>query len=149
MGLAKTIFVCACIFGLAQPIWSQTGNEVTTSAPTTGTLIFNFTITIKSNNVGSIMCTGNAKPVGFLGDLGISESGSVKATVIGSTAKCTVNVAYSWPLTSPPDSVALSYVLNYVINVEGGESRSSSQSLTNIPVPANSSTTQVAITTTI
>jgi hypothetical protein len=94
------------------------------------------------------VCIGNANPVGVLGgDLGISESGSVRATIIGSTAKCTVNVAYSWPLTSPPDRVALSYVLNYA--VEGGENRSSSRILTSIPVPVNGSTVHVPITATI
>ncbi len=144
MRIAKSILVCVCLLGLAQPVWSQKGNEAAKPtpgilgyldpktgafrplvqnpvedeevepalAPTTGTFVFNFTITIASKNLGgdTILCSANADTFETTG-LSAEESASVKATVTGSTAKCTVTIPYSWPLKSASsDTVSLSYL---------------------------------------
>jgi hypothetical protein len=184
MGNLKTILVCACIVGFAQPIWSQKGNEAAKPSilgyldpktgafrpviqnsvqsedaeiaaaltPTTGTLVFSFTITIKSANLvtPTILCTATASPIGDTSGISISESGTVKATITGSTAKCTVNMAYSWPLANPTtDNVFLNYDINAEQGTATSESRLSTQSLPTIKVPVSGTTTTKTITATI
>jgi hypothetical protein len=73
--------------------------------------VFNFTITIKSTNLGSdtIVCQADASVVDTVSFVTLTESASVKATVSEATAKCTVTIPYSWALKSPStDSVSLS-----------------------------------------
>jgi hypothetical protein len=74
----------------------------------------------------------------------IIETSTAKATVSGSTAKCTVNIPYSWPLASPStDTIGLSYG----IGVTG--TRITSKTLPRIKVPANGAITTEAISATI
>jgi hypothetical protein len=176
----KFIFVCVCFAGLTQPVWSQRANEaakpgilghldprtgtftplvqrpveddeaVESVTPTTGKLVFNFTITIKSTNLAgdTIFCSAGAFVFESSSGFDASESGSVKATVSGSTAKCTVTIPYSWPLkAASSDTITLSYA----VEASGASlaSRVSSQSLPSIKVPANGTTTTETIASTI
>jgi hypothetical protein len=77
-----------------------------------------------------------------------TESGSVKATISGSTAKCTVTIPYSWPLKSASsDMISMSYA----VEASGTSlaTRTSSQSLPSIKVPPNGTTTTETIASTI
>jgi hypothetical protein len=120
-------------------------------APTTGTLVFNFTITIKSKNLGgdTIFCAADASVFESSTTLfDAIESGSVKATISGSTAKCTVTIPYSWPLKSASsDMISMSYS----VEATGTSlaTRLSSQSLPSIKVPPNGTTTTETIASTI
>jgi hypothetical protein len=123
-------------------------------APTTGTFVFNFTITIASKNLGgdTVLCSADATTFDTTG-LSATESASVKATVSGSAAKCTVTIPYSWPLKTPAsDSVTLSYsveAVNTSTTTGGQPTRSSFQSLPTIKVPASGATTTETIASTI
>jgi hypothetical protein len=187
MRIAKSILVCVCLLGLAQPVWSQKANETAKPgilgyldpktgafrplvqhpvedeevepalAPTTGTFTFNFTVTIKSTNLASdtIVCSASASTTDISGEVigvSVSESASVKATVTGSTAQCTVTIPYSWPLKfASTDTV----MLNYSVDATGGSTtfgqptRYSFQTLPTIPVPKTGATTTETIASTI
>ena len=129
----------------------------TALAPTNaGKFVFNFTITISSTDLGSdtISCLATASLTDNLplSPIFIDETASVKATVSGSTASCTVNIPYSWTLkTGTTDTVLLSYVVSAVgPSASGGlPTRTSSQGIANIKVPANGSTTTETIASTI
>jgi hypothetical protein len=189
MRIAKSILVCVCLLGLAQPVWSQKPNETAKPTPgilgyldpktgafrpviqspaedeevepavaTTGTFVFNFTITIASKNLAgdTIVCNVGASTFETSSTGAIfnaDESASVKATVTGSTAKCTVTIPYSWPLkTASADSVTLNYFVDAVSTstTTGGQpTRLSSQSLPTIKVPKTGATTTTAIASTI
>ena len=128
--------------------------EALAPTPTTGKFVFNFTITIKSTNLGSdtIECVANAAVFESASFLSINESASVKATVTGSTASCTVTIPYSWPLTSASTDMVM---LNYEVLAAGGAStggqptRNSGQSLPSIKVPLTGATTTQTIASTI
>jgi hypothetical protein len=176
----KFIIVCACFMGLTLPLWSQQAKEAVkpgilghldprTGAftplvqrpledeealepltPTTGTLVFNFTISIKSKNLGgdTILCFADASVFETSSLFDAIESASVKATVSGSTAKCTVTIPYSWPLKSASsDTISMSYS----VEASGTSlaTRTSSQSLPSIKVPPNGTTTTETIASTI
>ena len=123
-------------------------------AATTGKFVFKFTIAIASKNLGSdtIVCNASASPFGDTSGLSISESASVKATVIGSTATCTVTIPYSWPLKSASTDTVF---LDYDVEATGGTTtlgqptRLSSQSLSSIKVPLSGATTTETIASTI
>jgi hypothetical protein len=184
MRIAKSILVCVCLLGLVQPVWSQKANEPAKPgilgyldpntgafrplvqnpvedeevepalAPTTGTFVFNFTITIASKNLGvdTIVCTASASTFEATGLFSATETASVKATVTGSTGKCTVTIPYSWPLkTAASDTVTLNYTVNAVPPAaSAGEiARGSFQSLPTIKVPATGATTTETISSTI
>jgi hypothetical protein len=190
MRIAKSILVCVCLLGLAQPVWSQKPNETAKPtpgilgyldpktgafrplvqnpvedeevepalAPTTGTLVFNFTITIASKNLAgdTIICSAYASTSEFSSaGVGVSanETASVKATVTGSTAKCSVTIPYSWPLkTASTDTVSLNYIVEAVntsTTAAGELARSSSQNLPTIKVPKTGATTTETIASTI
>jgi hypothetical protein len=182
----KVVLMCVCLVGLAHPVWSQKANdaakpdgilgyldpktgafrplvqrpveeeEAPALAPTTGTLVFNFTISIKSTNLGSdtIACTANASTNELANGFLASESASVKATVRGSTATCKVTIPYSWPLKTPAiDTVSLDYTVGAVgagtATVLGLPNRDSLQSLPSIKVPLTGATTTETINSTI
>jgi hypothetical protein len=185
MRIAKSILVCVCLLGLAQPVWSQkapeaakpttgilgyldpkTGafrpviqnpaedEEVEPALATTGKFVFNFTISIKSTTLGSdtIACTASAITSEFSANFTATEEASVKATVTGSTAKCTVTIPYSWNLKTPSaDNVTLSYSVEALAASTSAATlnRLSSQNLPTIKVPATGATTTTAIASTI
>jgi hypothetical protein len=144
--------------GAFRPVAQSPDEEFDTTelAPTnTGKFVFKFTITISSTNLGSdtISCTALASLIDNpISSIFISETASVKATVSGSTASCTVNIPYSWTLkTGSTDTVSLSYVVSAVgPSASGGlPTRTSSQGIANIKVPANGSTTTETVASTI
>jgi hypothetical protein len=74
----------------------------------------------------------------------ISESASAVGTHEGATATCSVAIPYSWPLVNrSTDTVALGFSVNVSSNstTPGVTSRSNSQSLGSITIPANRTTT--------
>jgi hypothetical protein len=177
------ILVCVCFVGVTQAAWSQRANEAAkpgipgyldpktgafrpmmqapaeeadaalVPANTTGKFVFNFTITIRSTNLGSdtIVCVVDASVFESTG-LRVTESASVKATVSGTSATCTVTIPYSWPLTSAStDTVMLDYAVEAVgpSTTFGQPTRLSSQSLPSIKVPLSGATTTKPIASTI
>jgi hypothetical protein len=180
MKIWSFIFVCACFMGLTQPVWSQAANQAVkpgilghldpkTGAftplvqraadeedslepvtPTTGKLVFNFTISIKSTNLSgaTILCAADAFVFETSSSLEVTESASVKATVTGSTAKCTVTIPYSWPLTTASsDTISLSYAIE--ASTTGLATRTGTRTLPTIKVPPNGTTTTETISATI
>ena len=171
----------ACLLGLNISVWSQsipavngirgyldprTGifhsmphpdlqdADVPPPAATTGKFVFTFTITVSSTlaSTAKILCEASASLEDTASLNFISETASVIATRSGSTATCTVNIPYSWNLSSAStDKVSLAY------QIIGGvpsttvplATRTSGQSLKTISVPANGATTNEAITATI
>lgn len=134
-------------------------------APTTGTITFKFTFTVKAavpkNSV--ILCKGTA---------GINESSSGFATdenatgiaklVSGTTYSCTATINYSWPLTSATtDTIFLQAdaSINYVLQATAtnGASvlaslvteRSAHPNVAAISVPPNGATTTENISITL
>ncbi len=115
--------------------------------PQTGTIVVNFTITIKSAipATSPISCgvEANITEVSVSGVNLILESAAVAATRTGNTAKCTVTIPYSW-MVSNTATARLS--LNYNLSLSkagttGLLSRSSIGSIASIPIPANGATT--------
>ena len=152
--------------GVFAPLQSEVQvPEATAVAPTTGTVTFKFTFTVKAavpkNSV--ILCKGTA---------GINESSSGFATdenatgiaklVSGTTYSCTATINYSWPLTSPStDTIfiqadaSISYVLQ--ATATNGTSilaslvteRSAHPNVATISVPPNGATTTENISITL
>jgi hypothetical protein len=131
-------------------------------APTTGELVFNFTITVKSTvpKNAVIVCQGFA----FVNESGFSaqENGFSLATGTGATRTCSVKIFYSWLLTSPStDSVSLSYKTGIDDGIQvtatngtatlvvAAETRGSNQNIAPIKVPANGATTTETISVTL
>lgn len=173
--------VVACFLGLNINLWSQsvpavngirgyldprTGifhsmphpdvqeADVPPPAATGGKFVFNFTITVSSTlaSTAKILCEASASLEDVASLNFITETASVTATRSGSTATCTVNIPYSWNLSSAStDKVSLSY------QIIGGvptatiplATRTSGQSLKQIAVPANGAITTETITATI
>jgi len=180
MKIARIIFVCVCLVGFTQLAWSQkpaspqhgilgyldpvTGTfkplvqnpapseeaEMEAPGPTTGKFVFSFTITISSTNLSGDTISCQAEASAFDVTRSLDESASVKATVSGSTATCTVTIPYSWTLTTPTtDMVSLSYTI-YATSSTGQPTRTSSQTpLATIKVPTSGATTTETIKATI
>jgi hypothetical protein len=147
--------------GIFEPLRSLSDTEPAT-APTTGTLTFTFTINVKSaipkNAV--IGCEGDA----IVSDpsLQVTERATGVANLTsGTTYTCTAVIHYSWLLsTASSDKITLSYnsSINYGYEVTASNgtgtvvtpiiSRTSTQDITAISVPANgaSTTEDVSIT---
>jgi hypothetical protein len=119
-------------------------DSVAAANPQTGTIIVNFTVTIRSTipaaspiscNVSAIVTDISSAGVNL-----ITESATVNGTRTGNTARCTVTIPYSWMVLN---LATAQMSLNY--SLSGGKApaliRSSSGSIANIPVPANASTT--------
>jgi len=149
--------------GLFEPLRTTSqesdGAQVT---PTTGTLVFNFTITLKTSlpSHGLLLCSaaGAVIETGFSAD----ESGFGFAHFVsGNTYSCSVSMPYSWLLsTRTTDKIILSYhvetIEGVVLTATNGTStvvatttaRSSSQTIPSIAVPVTgtTTTTDVAVT---
>jgi len=124
------------------------------TAPTTGKFVFSFTITIASTNLGSdaIACDANVTALDTSGHT-FTETASVAATKSGTTATCTVTIPYSWILSTPTtDMVSLGFMIsaaNTAAASGGQPTRTTTQTLGSIKVPANGSTTTETLKVTI
>ena len=122
--------------------------------PQTGTIIVNFTVTIKSAIPATSLI--NCGVTAIVTDIDIptasvnliTETAIVVATRTGNTAKCTVTIPYSWTVfNSATARVSLTYSLSggKATATTGLLTRASSGGIANIPVPANGSTTTQAV----
>jgi hypothetical protein len=121
------------------------------AAPSTGKLVFNFTINVVSTFSSSevITCSASASVFEVATTLTIEEDATVVATRSGSKATCTVTIPYSWALASASqDMVGLEYTIT-ASSTTTVTSRLSLHSLPSIGVPANASTTTQSISATI
>jgi hypothetical protein len=123
--------------------------SVAAASAMTGTVVVNFTITIKSAipTTTPIVCDvlATITEVSAAGLNLISDDSSVAATRTGNTAKCTVTIPYSWAVSNPTTAkVSLLYNLTAVkttAGVTGLLNRSSTGALGTLPIPANGTTT--------
>jgi hypothetical protein len=151
----KLFLAIACAAGLFTSSFGQHAETIQSATPTTGTFIFTFTITLGETIPSSdkIGCTANANFIEKASENQIAESAGQLATRSGSTAICTVTMPYSWNLATPgSDKVNLSYDIEAPVETGGNavlRLRSSRQTIGIIAVPANGSTTNETITTTI
>jgi hypothetical protein len=134
---------------IPQALTDSTQISAATAAPTTGKFVFDFTITVDSalaSSVG-IECGAQAETVDETSERDIVEEAAVAATRSGSTAKCTVTIPYSWPLESASsDSVTLEYFISAPTAAPSLPSRTSTQTIGVIKVPATGATTTETIT---
>jgi len=102
----------------------------------------------------TITCRANASILDTPVTVGIltitQESGAVTATRSGSKATCTIPITYSWTLVNgPTDQMSLSYGISFGPGVAAPSpllSRNSGQGLGNFAIPANGTTTNLAVT---
>lgn len=116
--------------------------------PTTGKLVFNFTISVQSAipTTDTIVCEASAEVLEVTTQHAVEEAASVAATRSGTTAKCTVTIPYSWVLTTPKtDTVTLTYTLFAPTAAPLLPSRTSTQTVAVIPVPLTGATTTEAV----
>lgn len=112
--------------------------------PTTGKLVFNFTISVQSAipATDTIVCEASAEVLEVTTQHTVVEAASVAATRSGTTAKCTVTIPYSWVLTTPKtDMVTLTYALSAPTAAPLLPSRTSTQTVAAIAVPLTGATT--------
>lgn len=179
MRISKIMFVCICLVGLIQPAWSQNANKTSHGIPgyldpqtgaftpvvqsavegqnianiaaSAGKFVATFTITIGSPipTTDVILCTFTADV--FEAGHAFDESATVTATRHGSTATCTVTMAYSWPLSTPTsDLVNLGYSITAGASTSSvALSRVSTHTIGTIKVPGIGSTTDETILATI
>jgi len=150
--------------GLFEPLRPATQDlEAPAVAPTTGTLVFNFTITLKTalpkNGMLTCGAAGAVIETGYSAD----ETGFGFAKVVsGNTYSCSVSMPYSWFLNSPgTDKIILSYKATVVegiqvtatngtaVTVVASSGRGSSQTIASIAVPANGAITTKVVTVTL
>jgi hypothetical protein len=130
--------------------------------PTTGDLVFNLSLTVKSAvpKNGVVGCETHASvsdPSGFSS----SETAYSLARGSGASWSCKVSMPYSWALSSPNnDAISLSYdafiadgvqitATNGISStVQFAPTRKSAQSIASIKVPANGATTTEAVSMT-
>jgi hypothetical protein len=120
------------------------------ATPTTGTFVFNVTITVSSTAPkGPIECEVFGGVDDAAGDF--TNEVTTVATVSGTTAKCTVSIPYEWDLDTPStDKVALDLtVFTDSSSTKGSYEESMSVPVYTGKVPANGATTTETITTTI
>jgi len=151
----------ATILGLVTSVWPQS-EYAPAVAPTTGTLVFNFTVTLKSalpkNSV--LVCNAGAT-VSEVGP-SISQRATGFGTISGTTGTCKVTLPYSWALaTASTDKISLSYSAEvdylYQATASNGTLAAAqlvamdrvSESLALISVPLNGATTTEAISATL
>jgi hypothetical protein len=150
--------------GLFEPLRSATQDLAEPAVtPTTGTLIYKFTITLKSPlpKNALVLCSagGDIVETGFSAD----EQGLGIATLeSGDTYTCSVSMPYSWQLkTASTDKIILSYKAQTyealqvtaangtgtIVTSTAG--RVSSQTIAEIPVPASGATTTETVSVTL
>jgi len=120
--------------------------------PTTGTFVFNVTITVSS--VLPTTALINCAVSGGVSDLKtgfFSNYVNVPAKRTGNTATCTLSVPYEWSLATPTtDTVSMDISVSTATSSTAGsyEEYFTAPALT-LKVPANGATTTTAISTTI
>lgn len=123
----------------------------------TGTIVTNFTITVKSAIASTVPITcnvaANVTDIGAGGSNVVFEEAAVVATRGTGTAKCTVTIPYSWNLFNrSTDRVQLTYqISSYNPSTAAGTlaTRTTSQYIANIAVPATGATTTETVTATM
>ena len=130
-------------------------------APTTGTFVVNFAITIQSsfpaNTTITCSVTANADNVSTnpVGSSVFIEQASTTAAISGASASCSVTIPYSWTLATPAsDHVGLGYTITASTPAAAPivaltTLRYSSQEIATIPVPASGTTTTQSVAATI
>jgi hypothetical protein len=150
--------------GAFEPLHPSPDAELPPVTPTTGTLVFKFTLTVdtalaKNSVVGCAAAASVSDSSGFYSD----ERGSAIATLVsGKTYSCTVTMHYSWLLASPTtDEITMTYgsTVEYGYEatasngtgtvVEPVELRGSDQALAPIKVPASGASTTETIAMTL
>jgi hypothetical protein len=133
--------------------------------PTTGKLVFNFTLTVSSTvpKNGQVGCEADANTLESSTGQDITEHVTGIATLSsGTTWTCSLNMPYSWNLSTPSsDTISLHYVISiddgFEITATNGTAtlvaplvpRSSEQYLPSIKVPASGTTTTETIAATM
>ena len=140
--------------GAFKPFQSPTeAIDLAKVTPTTGKFVFSFTVTVASTiaTTTKILCQANATVTEATTFFTASEIAAVTATRSGGTATCTVNIPYSWPLTT-----ASKDIVNLGFSISAGTAgstatayRISTQTAGTIPVPATGSTTSMSFSPTI
>jgi hypothetical protein len=123
---------CATFIGLAAPLWSQNA-EFAPVAPTTGTLVFNFTITASSAvpRNGVVVCNANASVNESSGQSVLQKATGI-ATLSGGKWLCKASMPYSWALaTATSDKV----FLNYSVEIDYGLQVTATNGTTTVAVP--------------
>ncbi len=152
--------------GTFTPLQAGPETELPPVAPTTGTLIFKFTITAKSslpkNSV--IACSGGAFVSESSGFSSTEKATGIATLVSGTTYTCTSTINYSWLLSSPStdkiqfQNIHASSSYGYQVTATNGTAilvqpvggRESDQSpLAPISVPANGATTTENVSITL
>jgi len=150
--------------GLFEPLRPATQDaELPPVAATTGTLVFNFTITVKSAIPKNGVITCSAAGAVIETSYSTDETGfGIAKLVSGNTYSCSVSMPYSWLLNTPTsDKIILSYKAQVnealqvtatngtATNVVITAGRGSSQTTASIPVPANGATTTENVSVTL
>jgi hypothetical protein len=152
--------------GTFTPLQAGPETELPPVAPTTGTLIFKFTITAKSplpkNSV--VACSGGAFVSESSGFSSTEKATGIATLVSGTTYTCTSTINYSWLLSSPStdkiqfQNIHASSSYGYQVTATNGTAilvqpvggRESDQSpLAPISVPANGATTTENVSITL
>jgi hypothetical protein len=140
---------------LAQtPATPEDEDALTATLPTTGTLVFTITVTIKPPLAtgNTVTCVANASvsegtiPPNIFS---FTELGSATAPGTTSTRTCTVTINYSWPLLTPTtDKISLDIVVTAGTSI-AQPIRSHTRNLLTIPVPASGKTTPLSAAVTL
>ena len=127
-------------------------SEIEPATSTAGDFKVTVTVTVKSSlsSTAPVSCTFTAGTFEATSGLTMDDSMTVAATGTGSTRTCSLDMFYSWPLSSPSsDTVTLSYsVVGVGTGTTGTLNRLSTQTLASIK-GAPSGTTTKTITATI
>jgi hypothetical protein len=150
--------------GLFEPLRSAT-QDLSEAAvtPTTGTLVYKFTVTLKSPLPKNALVICSAGGAVIETSYSANEQGFGIATLeSGDTYICSVSMPYSWQLhTASTDKIVLSYKAETYeaiqvtaangtgTTVMSTAGRASSQTIAEIPVPANGATTTEAVSVTL
>ena len=151
--------------GLFEPLrtMAQEGELPPPVTPTTGTLVFKFTITMKSTLPKNAILICSAQGAVIETTLSETEDEFGIATLeSGNTYSCSVSMPYSWLLNTPSsDKIILSYKAQTLealqvtatngtgISVTSTAGRSSSHTIPSIPVPPSGATTTETVSVTL
>ena len=120
---------------------------------TTGTLVYKFTITIKSTDITTseqIACMSTNDVQDISSGRSFEEEKTVAATRTGSTATCTITVPYSWALSSASsDMISQDLSVTVPYSTFTLPARVSSQTLASFKVPVSGTTTTTSVAFTI
>jgi hypothetical protein len=150
--------------GLFEPLRpAEQDTETPAVTPTTGTLVFNFTITLKSAlpKNAILICTAGGEVIET--HYATNEEGlGIAKLESGNTYSCSISMPYSWLLATPSsDKIILSYKAETYealqvtaengtgVSVTSTAGRVSSQSPASIAVPANGAITTENVSITL